>query len=349
MKEFRWFINPKTEFLLLVVVLATVVAFSAFPFAALYYPLLGSMVFPLLLLLLASKGGWLSSLAALALMVIGFYRFHPQHFSLAILYLLPTLLAFLLSLEYRLSFPTIALLVMSCFIVSTLLVYLILVYLCNGQPYIAFTEAMLKGLDRYPDRDPLLYVLWTQGFLSHGQASGASVIVKNASGWSFSTEVLQEFYNQIRLRLDAVSRSFIPGILSVYSIFLSSLGLCWALKRSTLSSEALSAIDMPEFQFWHIPQTYRLYYYGLGLGFLGQQITSPQFQLAGSLMVNVFTSISTVQGLSVFDYFLHRKNLKSFLRHFILLLVFMVFQPVLSIIGFADQFIDFRKLRTLDI
>ena len=234
---------------------------------------------------------------------------------------------------------------MAVFILSTLALFVIFQYKAGGNLYSAIAQAAVDRLDRLPWRDSLLYTLWKSGLISNGQETGAQVFANAETGWTFKPEIIQEFYKGIRVRISALAASLMPGMLTTYSITLSTLGMGFAVH---LGSKWRTCPDllMPPFSLWHIPWAAGKKLWILAAGYLLALLSSNLvFIVAGQMMYNVFFSLYAIQGLSLLDFRFKARGMKSWLRMGLLLLLFAILPPVAMIFGVYDQAADPRKLR----
>jgi hypothetical protein len=198
-----------------------------------------------------------------------------------------------------------------------------------------------------PLRDILLNNLWKSGLLSHGQPSGTQVFIEDARGWTFTPEVLQEFYKQITVRIQGLLQSVFQGLLTSFGIYMAALGSYMAIGLAkTALPDPAPDLGMPPFQDWYIPKAIGQKLWVLAAGYLLMLLgTMPVMQLAGGLMFNVFYALYVLQGLAVIDHRLSLGSLNPWLKRLLLVLLFVILQPLLVFMGIIDQARDTRGLR----
>ncbi len=347
MRDLRYLVDPKRSLIMLALVGAVVWLLQASALPALTYLGFGMILFPFLLLLVASLGGILPSLLSVALIMIAAIKVYGMAGLWLMAYLLPVLLAFLVSLEMRLPFIKTAGIILSAFILSFVALFVIFQQKTGGNLYGALAQAAIDGLDRMPERDSLLYTLWRSGLISSGQEAGAQVIQGAGTEWSFLPDVVLEFYKGIRTRVSSLAASLMPGMLTTYSISLATLGLGFAVhlgqKRKTCPE-----LLMTPFSLWHIPRQYGKRLLILAAGYVVAQLSSNLvLVVAGQMMYNVFFSIYAVQGIALNDYRFKARGMKPWLRMLLHLLLFAILPPVAMVLGIYDQATDPRKLRAI--
>ncbi len=345
MRELRYLIDPKRSLIMLAVVAAVVWLLQSGALPAVTYLGFGMVLFPFLLLLTASLGGILPSLLSVMLILFAAMRVYGTTGIWLLAYLLPVLLAFLVCLEMRLPFIKTAGTVGAAFILSAVALFVIFQYRAGGNLYSALAQAAIDGLDQLPGRDSLLYTLWKSGLISSGQEAGTQVFGSTGTEWSFKPEVVQEFYKGIRVRISSLAASLMPGILTTYSISLSTLGLGFSIH---LGSRWKTCPDlfMTPFSLWHIPRHAGKRLWILAAGYLIALLSNNLvLVVAGQMMYNVFFSLYAIQGLSLIDYRFKARGVRPWLRVVSHLLLFAVLPPVAMVLGVYDQAADPRRLR----
>ena len=342
--------NPRRSLILLGLLLGLIYGMSVLPMAALYYVSAGILLFPLAGLVLAAVGGWAALALAGGIIAFGAYRIFGMPGLLILAYALPAGIALLTAIELKLPWTRALLAVLAAFIAGTLAIYLLLQRVTGSDLFGFTSEAVIAGLDQFPQRDALLYNFWKGGFLSHGQPEGTQIFIENGKGWTFTPAVLKEFYQQITLRISILMKSLFQGLLTSFALYISALGSNIALRAGkSAQPDSCPDLGMPSFETWHIPLALGKRLWVPAAGYLLMLISrSPVIQLAGSLMFNVFYAVYAIQGLAVLSHRFHQGSMRAWLRRLILLLLFTVLQPMLVFIGILDQMRDTRGLRPIN-
>ncbi len=238
---------------------------------------------------------------------------------------------------------------LAAFIAGTLAIYLLLQRVTGSDLFGFTSEAVIAGLDQFPQRDALLYNFWKGSFLSHGQPEGPG-IHRNGKGWTFTLRVLKEFYQQITLRISILMKSLFQGLLTSFALYISAPSSPTSpCAGKSAQPDSCPDLGMPCFETWHIPLALGKRLWVLAAGYLLMLISrSPVIQLAGSLMFNVFYAVYAIQGLAVLSHRFHQGSMRAWLRRLILLLLFTILQPMLVFIGILDQMRDTRGLRPIN-
>ena len=347
MNSVRLFTNPKRSLILLIALAALMVMLSSIPFAPLYFISIGFILFPVAGLILSAVGGWAALALAGAIIAYGAFRLFGMTGVMVLAYTLPAGAALLVCIELKLAFPKTLAVVLASFVVGVLAFYLLAQRATGGNLFGYAARATLTGLDGLTQRDTLLYNLWKGGLLAHGQPEGTQVFIENGQGWTFTPAVLDEFYKQISFRVESLLQSVFQGLLTSFGIYIAALGSYLALRLGGTSlPDSCPNLGMPPFQLWHISKPLGNKLWVLAAGYLLMLIgSSPVIQLAGALMFNVFYAIYVIQGMAVFDFRLSQGHMRPWLRYLILLLLFVILQPMMVFIGILDQLRDTRGLR----
>jgi len=345
MAKLRLLVHPTRSLLLLLLTgfLVFLLASGALP--GLTYLGVGIIVFPALLLCVAALGGILPSALALLLMMLGALRVYGPDGLLLGVYLAPMNAVFLACLERKVPFFRTAALAFGAFVLSALFLFLLFQRRSGGDVYGAVAQSALDGLEGLPSRDSLLYALWRSGFISHGREAGAQVVTESAGGWTFKPEILEEFYKQIRVRVSALASALMPGLLTTFGIFLSTLGLGFAVHRGARRG-ACPDLGMPPFSLWHLPRSLGRKLWLLALGYLLAAFSqNAVLRLAGQMMYNVFFSVYAVQGLAALDFRMKARGTREGVRLLLMALLLVVLAPAAMLLGLFDQTGDHRRLR----
>ena len=343
-------LSNQTRTLILLALLAALVgALSFMPLAPLYFVSFGVFLLPFASITLSAVGGVLALLASAALMAWGAMRVFGPPGLMILVYVLPVGAALLAALQRRLTFFKTVLAVLAAYVLSVLAIYLILQHMAGGAVFRKAAQAAIQGLDQWTHRDALLYNLWKGGILSHGQPDGTQVFIEKGRGWwTFTPEVLQEFYKQIDYRLEGLLQTQFQGMLTSFGIYLAALGSYWALRIAQgAKPDGCPALKgMPPFREWYIPRALGSRLWVLAAGYLLMFLNAPPVvQLAGSLMFNVFYAVYVLQGMAVIDHRLSLGALNPWLKRMLLLLLFVLLQPLLLLMGIIDQLRDTRGFR----
>lgn len=347
MTGIRAMTNPTRALILLAVLAGLVAALSAMPLAPLYFISFGLILFPLAAMALAAVGGWLTLAAAGALIAWGAMRLFGTSGLMVLAYSLPAGIALLTGIELKLPFFKTVMAVLAAYVLGVLALYLLLQQATGGSIFPYAAQATISGLEQLPQRDALLYNLWKGGILSHGQPSGTQVFIENGRGWTFTPDVLEEFYKQIAFRIEGLLQSVFQGLLTSFGIFMAAIGSYIAISLGkTALPDPCPDLGMPPFSSWYIPRAIGQKLWMLAAGYLLMLLgTLPVLQLAGGLMFNVFYAVYALQGLALIDHRLSQGRLNPWLKRLLLALLFVILQPVLVFMGIIDQARDSRGLR----
>lgn len=345
MRAIRLLVDPKRSILLLLLTGLLVWGLGAGSIPGLTYLGFGLVLFPAMLLITGAMGGILPALFGVVLMLLGAFRIFGTDGLWLALYLLPPAAVFLVCLEIRLPFFKTAGMVLAASVLSMITLFVIFQYRSGGDLYGALAGSAIEGLEGLPARDSLLYSLWRAGFISHSQEAGAQVFQTLGDGWTFKPDVLAEFIKQLRSRISDLTASLMPGLLTTFTITISTLGSGFAV---TLGKRRASCPDlgMPAFSRWHLPRTVGRRMWVLAAGYLLAAFSGNRvLQVAGQMMYNVFFALFAIQGLSVVDFKMKSRGRKPALRLILLLLLYFLLSPAALLIGIFDQSSDSRGLR----
>lgn len=348
MTQIRLFTDLKRSVAVLLFVGFSVFLMQSSDMPALSFLSIGSVLFPVLMLIIASVGGIIPSIFSLCFILFGAQSiFSLNGIWLFAIYLVPITSIFLYATQHRFPFLRTVIAVFSVYLISVVVLYLLAQRASGGDLYNRLSASAIDRLDSMPQRDSILYTFWQFGLLSHGMEAGAQVFAPDpVAGWSFKPEVLSEFYKQISFRLSILAKSFIPGLMTTYSIVLSLLGTGFSIYLGRKQSN-YPLCDMPPFSYWFIPRKWGKHLWGLAFGYLFAFLTdNPVLKLAGQMMYNVFICLFAVQGLSVLNYRMSKKKWRPFLRILLLVLLLVSLPPIPVIFGIIDQSSDSRNLRT---
>ncbi|MDD4080017.1 MAG: DUF2232 domain-containing protein [Eubacteriales bacterium] len=347
MTGIRVLTNHRRTLLLLAILTALVFALSSIPLAPMYFVFFGLILFPLAGMGLAAVGGWLAILFGGAVVAWGATRLFGIPGLMVLAYMLPAAIALLISIEMRLPYLKAGLAVLASYVLGVLALYFFIQRAAGGNAFPYAAQEAILALEHLPQRDIFLYNLWKGGLISHGQPSGTQVFIENGNGWTFTPQVLEEFYKQLAYRIETLLQSLFHGMLTSLGIYIAAIGSYAALRLGkTAQPDSCPDLGMPNFENWHIPRPIGMKLWVLAAGYLLMVLgTSVVIQLAGSLMFNVFFAIYTVQGLAVIDHRLSHTRLNRWLRRALLIVLFIILQPLLVIIGILDQARDSRGLR----
>lgn len=305
----------------------------------------GIVFFPILLLMLTAVGGWLPAFLGFALILFQAGRvLGPEGYWFA-MYLGPVTLAALVCFERKMSFWDTAKVILIAFVISVLALFLIFQQKTGGNLYSSISKTAVDAIDNMQSRDRFLYLLWQNKLISHGMDASTVVFADAPGGWTFQPEVLDEFYKQLSARISALAAAFLPGLLTTFSIYLSSLGLGLSVRLAQKNQTNLLA-DKPSFSKWFIPRSAGRMLWFLAAGYLIAMLArQPVLQLAGQMMYNVFFAVFVVQGLASLDFRLKQRGMRVYFRFVLLLIMFVLLQPAALIMGLFDQSLDPRLLR----
>jgi len=110
-----------------------------------------------------------------------------------------------------------------------------------------------------------------------------------------------------------------------------------------LRKRGLPARDFGDLNLWKIPD--RMVWFVIAAGTL-VLIPQENIRLIGLNLLVVFLFAYVLQGFAIINYFFTRKRIPVFLRWVVYTLIFVqnVFLLVVAVIGFADIWVDFRKI-----
>lgn len=347
MNGIRVLANHRRALLLLAILTALVFLLSAMPLAPMYYIFFGLVIFPLAGMGLAAVGGWLALLLGGAVVAWSAARLFGMPGLMVLTYMLPASTALLVSIEMRLPYLKAGLVVLAAYVLGVLALYFLLQQAAGGSIFPYASQEAIKALKHLPQRDIFLYNLWKGGLIAHGQPSGTQVFIENGNGWTFTPQVLEEFYKQLAYRIDTLLQSLFHAMLTSFGIYMAAIGSYASLRLGkTAQPDSCPDLGMPNFENWFIPRAIGRKLWGLAAGYLLMVlVNSLVIQLAGSLMFNVFYAVYAIQGLAVIDHRLSRTRINRWPRRTLLIFLFMILQPLLVFFGILDQARDTRGLR----
>lgn len=345
----RLYTSHKHALVWLIITGALVAFLTASPMPAVSYLGMAPVILPPVLLFTVALAGILPAFAGLALMLLGAFVVFGADGLWFALYLFPITAAFAVCLEKKVPFFKTAAIVLGVFVFSMAFLFFFLQRASGGALYKAAASAAITGLESLPYRDGFLYTLWKSGFISHGLPSDTQALVSNGlGGWTFSPEVLSEFYKQIDSRLVALLAAYFPSMLTGYSILLSFPILGLAIKMG-IRKDTAPTLGMPPFSKWFLPKSANPALLILAAGYLLASFSNQVvLGTAGQLMYNVFSSVILIQGLALLNYFLKRRGTRPGFRLVLMMLLMLILPPAGLMLGVFDQLGDPRKLRQPD-
>ena len=349
--------NKSAMIATLAVAVFILILYSA-PYSPMYLSISTVFLFPILLFILSGRGGLQAALTGFILMAVANYlRMGLLALAMSTVYLLPVTMVLLYCLAKKITFLKTVIVLAITYTLSVLLLYVALNLVTNNQAYALAVEYIMAGLETLPGRDTLLYMMVNNGLLSlSGLAENTPIFDETTRDIVFLPNVLTELYAQARTRLDLLLRSLPPSLMTSFGIMLSSMGLYAgiAFNRRKIPNQtpeeqsryiASPLPETPPFSMWHISRMMSLYLLPLAVIYLITMGMGGTMRLAGQMMFSVFTTIYSIQGLSVVNWWLRKFLSPVPLRMLALLLFYLVFQNIAFWIGLAEQLFDSRALR----
>ncbi len=332
---------------LLILLLTGLLAFTlqSGAVAGLSYVAVGAVLFPILLLIASAAGGILPSALAFLLALLGAWRVFGAAGLWYAAYLLPPLVCFTACLWLKVPFRRTVQYVAATSIASIVALFLAFRFTVGGNMYAWLADTATKALETMPERDSLLYTLWRGGFLSFEGENPNDALALVNGGYVLTAEAAGEFLKQVRARMEVLAASFVPGLLTTFSVNLGLLGTGFALTLGRRRG-APDDLGMPPFSLWFIPRIWGRRLWVLAAGYLLAVTTSsPVLALAGQMMYNVFYALYAVQGLASMNYRLRARGWRFWTRLPVLALLLAILSPAALVMGLLDQTADPRNLR----
>lgn len=364
MRQYRLWLSPRSALTAVLLCLAFVWALGSMPLSAFYLFSAILFVFPFILLLTAGAAGVLPSLMCLTVMAGGAWQTLGTQAALATAaYLTPLLACMLVCLQMKLAWQKTVLALLSVYILSVMLIYLVLQRSADSDLFSLIAQRVVNGINGMPERDSLLHTFYQFGLLGLPQEVAEQPLVEAALGWTYSQKALQEFYKQIAARVDLWLRALLPALISSYSLFICIPGFFAAQFYAVRHAQRLSfrlgpqagaqdlcpSLGMPDFSHLFLPKSAGQALLILALGYLMARLSgNATLALAGQMMYNVFAALYVIQGLSYINFMQKKRGTKPGFRAFTLFALFALLQPALVFAGLIDQFMDPRKLRQPD-
>ena len=364
MRQYRLWLSPRSALTAVLLCLAMVWLLASMPLAAFYLFSAILFVFPFILLITAGAAGVMPSIACLVIMAGGAYQtLGAQAAMAAAAYLAPLVICMLVCLQMKLAWQKTILALMSVFVLSVMLIYLVLQRRADNELFSLIAQRVVDGINGLPERDSLLNTFYQFGLLGLPQEVASQPLVEAAKGWTYSPLALQEFFKQIASRVDLWLRALLPALISSYSLFICIPGffaaqffavrhaqrLAFRTERQESAEDLCPGLGMPDFSHLFLPRSAGQALLILALGYLLARLSgNATLALAGQMMYNVFAALYVIQGLSYINFMQKKRGTKPGFRAFTLLALFVVLQPALVFAGLIDQFMDPRKLRQSD-
>ncbi len=181
-----------------------------------------------------------------------------------------------------------------------------------------------------------------------------SAFVSNVSTSLFSEPLRNELLNGLRRLMQTTLYSFIPSAIVNTSLLMGTFGV--AFPATALRRKKQPVITLMPFSAWHLSKGAGWKVMLLGFGYMlpilftnPNTIMSGSFNpwllLAGNMMSAAFSTVFTIQGAALIDFFQLRTGKNSSLRRVWICLLYVAFPQLLLLMGIADQFINIRGLR----
>ena len=313
--------NKSAMMATLAVAVFILILYSA-PYSPMYLSISTVFLFPILLFILSGRGGLQAALTGFILMAVANYlRMGLLALAMSTVYLLPVTMVLLYCLAKKITFLKTVIALAITYTLSVLLLYVALNLVTNNQAYALAVE----------------YIMVNNGLLSlSGLAENTPIFDETTRDIVFLPNVLTELYAQARTRLDLLLRSLPPSLMTSFGIMLSSMGLYAgiAFNRRKIPNQtpeeqsryiASPLPETPPFSMWHISRMMSLYLLPLAVIYLITMGMGGTMRLAGQMMFSVFTTIYSIQGLSVVNWWLRKFTSPVPLRMLALLLFYLVF------------------------
>ncbi|HSK68287.1 MAG TPA: DUF2232 domain-containing protein [Candidatus Limnocylindria bacterium] len=345
MGDTRLMRDPRGSLFILLLTGFLVFGLQSGALAGLSYVAIGAVLFPFLLLIAAAVGGILPALLCFLLVTLGAWRVFGVSGLWYAAYMLPPLAVFTACHILRVPFYRTALYVAASSVFSIAALFAAFRLGIGGSLYGYIADSAVAALEDMPERDSILYTLWRGGFLSFDAADPNDALVLVNGGYTFIPEALGEFLKQVRARVEVLTASFVPGLLTTFSVNLGLLGTGLAVTLGKRRG-AEEDLGMPPFSAWHIPRAWGRRLWVLAAGYLLAAFSrNPVLGLAGQMMYNVFFALFAIQGLASLDFRLKARGWRFGTRLALLALLQVLLSPAALVLGLMDQLADPRNLR----
>ena len=353
--------SRRTALISLALTALLVAALGANPFGALYLLPAVLFLFPFVLIIVLRMAGPLPALIALGMMAGGTGLWvSPGAAIVSFVYLLVPLAAYYGCMHLRVPGQRAMEIVIAAYIATVVILFIIVNRRLGGDPYGALSQQLIDGLNGIAERDSLLNAFYQYGMLALPQELAQNPLVEAAQGgWTFSPQVLHEFYKQISLRVGLWLRALVPSLISSHSLFVGIGGLFmgehFGRRQSRRADEAAlldipaeerPGLALPPFSQWVLPKAYvtPLFVMG-GLSLVARLLRQPVLAIGGQMLYNVAAACFTLQGLAFVNHLQKAKGTRPGLRGFTLLALGLVLPQAAMILGIFEQLSDARKLR----
>ncbi len=313
-------------------------------------------IFPIYLQLVFRVGGPFPAFISLLIIILTvLQRINLSASLYTLAYLAVPLLIYAFCLYKKLSFDKTVLAIVLGYSVIVLILYTLTFRLLGNAPFDVLSEQLIQGLSVMPERDGLLSASYQYGLLALPAHLAENPLVQTFENtWTFTPEVLSEFYKQIATRVSLWLRVLVPSLISSYSLYLGLGGVFLsnyygkrqAQRRAFRKDEApvLPAPDYPEFSKWYIPKALVVPLWVMGgISLVSRLSNQPGLMLAGSMLYNIFATFFSMQGLSFINHFQKQKGTKPVFRGLTIAALALILPQAALILGMFDQFNNSRK------
>ena len=219
----------------------------------------------------------------------------------------------------------------------------------GGDLFAGGADFLVEQISSSPGGDYVLLWMYQYNILSvpEEMIAGAGTL---------TPAIRAELINSLRTLLKDSLYVLLPTMIINNAILTGVFGMAFPVVSAR--RQKIPVMEMPPFAAWHLSRSAGFKVLLLGLGnlllvpmfqgpgaSLAGNISNPGIGLAGTMMGAAFSTIFIIQGAALMEFFQTRAGTKSPIRWLWPCVIYLLFRPLLMILGIADQFLNIRGLR----
>lgn len=362
MKDFPLIRSVRSAVLSVLLIAGPILLFAFSPLMGLYAGMAVLFLLPTLTCISGLVGGMAPFLlnAGAGLFAMA-HLFGGAGLSLAALYLLPILAAFLCVIAFRAPFWKGCAVMVGVHVLSLAAVYAVLRNLAGGDLYAAAGQAAMDALRSSELGDSLLYQLYSMGLIGLRGELAENALQLTLGGYALSSQAREDLLLSVNTLVSSTLVTLVPNVIVTQSILGGVMCLLLPLRFGFLAEEKrafLSRADadapqgkinfpdlgMPPFSAWHLPR-------GIGwqvgaaliAGYLLRMSAAPAAAVAGSVLHAGASAVFMIQGAALVNFLQKSRGTRRVWR--VVTPIVLMLLSVLMMIGVVDQMVNIRGLR----
>ena len=367
MKDFPLYRTPRAAVIGVLVLALPLVLLSLSPLGGLYAVMAVVFLLPTAACMAGLIGGALPMTLAAAAGLYAMQRVAgPMGLTLAAVYVLPILLAFVLVVSLRVPFLSACFTLIGVHVAALAACYLLLQQWTGGELYTAAGIAAANALDKWELGSTMLYHFYSSGLIDLPEDLRGTALIPVLGGYMLSPAARSDLLLSVRGLVSDAMASLIPNLIVTQSILGGvgclllplRFGSVAAQRRAVRAEAAMETktdanggaapsfpdLGMPPFETWHLPRGIG-WQVGLALvaGYVLRASSSAPVAVAGVILYSAAHAVFTIQGAALVNYMQKARGRKRFWRVAVPLALMLL--SVLMFLGVMDQISNIRRLR----